>query len=75
MEAQARRQDIFPQRIFTYFARFHEKYGLPVYPIAVFSFEAPDVPEPDESGSSSGPGRALVPVSGGATEPIGVEGL
>ena len=34
--------------MFTYFARFHEKYKLPVYPIAVFSFETPSEREPDE---------------------------
>ena len=34
--------------MFTYFARFHEKYGLPVYPIAVFSYQTPKEPEPDE---------------------------
>jgi hypothetical protein len=48
VEAQARQQDIFPQRMFTYFARFHEKYGLPVYPIAVFSYQTPKEPEPDD---------------------------
>ncbi len=48
VEAQARQQDIFPQRMFTYFARFHEKYNLPVYPIAVFSFQTPREQEPDE---------------------------
>ena len=48
VKVQAQRQDIFPQRMFTYFARFHEKYDLPVYPIAVFSFETPREPEPDE---------------------------
>jgi len=48
VEAQARQQDIFPQRMFTYFARFHEKYRLPVYPIAVFSFATPRDLEPDE---------------------------
>ena len=48
VEAQARQQDVFPQRMFTYFARFHEKYDLPVYPIAVFSYPTPKEPEPDE---------------------------
>ena len=46
VEPQARRQDHFPQRMFTYFARFHEKYQLPVYPIAVFSFKTPREAEP-----------------------------
>ena len=48
LESQARQQTIFSQRMFTYFARFHEKYDLPVYPIALFSFQTPKEPEPDE---------------------------
>ncbi len=48
IEAQARQQHTFPQRMFMYFARFHEKYDLPVYPIALFSFQAPKELEPDE---------------------------
>ena len=46
VEPQARHQGHFPQRMFAYFARFHEKYDLPVYPIAVFSFKTPLKPEP-----------------------------
>ena len=34
--------------MFTYFARFHEKYDLPVYPIALFYFREPPEPEPSE---------------------------
>ena len=48
IEPQARHQVDFRERMFTYFARFHEKYGLPVYPIAVFSFQTPKQQEPDE---------------------------
>lgn len=48
VEAQSQRRTNFPQRMFTYFARFHEKYGLPVYPIAVFSYLAPQQAEPNE---------------------------
>jgi predicted transposase YdaD len=48
VEPQARQQTIFPQRMFSYFARLHAKYNLPVYPIAVFSYETPREPEPDE---------------------------
>jgi len=29
-------------------ARLHEKYGLPVYPIALFSYDKPARPEPRE---------------------------
>ena len=32
--------------MFTYFARLHEKYSLPVYPIVLFSHDAPQRPEP-----------------------------
>jgi hypothetical protein len=48
LEAQARKQSDFRQRMFMYFARIHEEYGLPVYPIAVLSYETPKEPEPDE---------------------------
>ena len=48
VEAQAQQQDTFSHRMFTYFARFHEKYDLPVYPIAVLSFQTPKKQEPDE---------------------------
>jgi hypothetical protein len=34
--------------MFRYFARFEEKYDLPVYPIALFSYDAPLRPEPNE---------------------------
>ena len=40
VEPQARREAVFPRRMFTYFARFHEKYDMPVYPIALFSYRA-----------------------------------
>ena len=34
--------------MFTYFARLHEKYRLPVYPVALFSYDQPQREEPDE---------------------------
>ncbi|HEY9728190.1 MAG TPA: flagellar assembly protein H [Chroococcales cyanobacterium] len=37
----------FNRRMFHYFARLHEKYALPIYPIALFSFDTPQRPEPD----------------------------
>jgi hypothetical protein len=46
VENQAQPQANFPRRMFGYFARLHEKYDLPVYPIAVFSYDAPLRPEP-----------------------------
>jgi hypothetical protein len=33
--------------MFRYFARLHEKYALPVYPIVLFSYDTPHRPEPD----------------------------
>lgn len=47
VENQASAQSDFPARMFRYFARLHEKHGLPVYPIALFSYDAPLRPEPD----------------------------
>jgi Domain of unknown function (DUF4351)/Putative transposase, YhgA-like len=43
VENQASAQEIFPQRMFRYFARLHEKYRLPVYPIVLFSYDSPQV--------------------------------
>ena len=34
--------------MFTYFARLHEEYDLPIYPIALFSYSTPKKPEPNE---------------------------
>ncbi|TRU52544.1 MAG: DUF4351 domain-containing protein, partial [Microcystis aeruginosa Ma_QC_Ch_20071001_S25D] len=31
----------FNRRMFTYFARFHEKFVLPIYPIVIFSYPKP----------------------------------
>lgn len=47
IEAQARRQTVFAKRMFKYFARLHEKHGLPVYPVAILSYDSPRTPEPD----------------------------
>lgn len=47
VENQEKPQTVFPQRMFRYFARLHEKYALPVYPIALLAFDAPRRPEPD----------------------------
>lgn len=53
VEAQTRQQETFPQRMFTYFARFHEKYDSPVYPIALFSFQTPGSRSPTNTGLPS----------------------
>ena len=47
VETQARQQEEFARRMFRYFARLYEKHGLPVYPVALFSYESPERPEPD----------------------------
>jgi predicted transposase/invertase (TIGR01784 family) len=47
VENQATRQPEFGQRMFRYFARLHEKFGLPVYPIALLSYDTPRSPERD----------------------------
>ncbi len=47
VENQATAQADFPKRMFRYFARLTEKYDLPVYPVVIFSYDAPRRPEPD----------------------------
>lgn len=47
VEQQSQSQSEFGRRMFSYFARLHEKYALPVYPIVVFSFEMPQRSEPN----------------------------
>ncbi|MBN3896465.1 MAG: DUF4351 domain-containing protein [Nostoc sp. NOS(2021)] len=46
-EHQSYSQTNFNQRMFTYFARLHEKYALPVYPIVIYSHDSPQTPEPN----------------------------
>jgi hypothetical protein len=46
VEHQARREGDFGQRLFRYFARLYEKHGLPVYPVVIFSYDAPRRAEP-----------------------------
>ena len=41
IEAQSTSKTNFNRRMFSYFARFHEKFVLPVYPIVVFSYDRP----------------------------------
>ncbi len=45
LENQSYDQDHFDRRMFFYFARLYQKYTLPIYPIAVFSFEYPLRPQ------------------------------
>jgi predicted transposase YdaD len=46
IETQAQHQRDFPIRLFRYFAKLYEKYSLPVYPIAVLSFDRPRHQQP-----------------------------
>lgn len=41
VEHQVQSQADFGRRMFRYFARLHEKYALPVYPIVLFSYATP----------------------------------
>src|SRR4051794_29077156 len=41
VETQAQAQPRFPKRMFTYFARLAEGHDLPIYPIALFTYDAP----------------------------------
>ena len=59
VENQAKAQAEFPKRMFRYFARLTEKYDLPVYPVVIFSYDAPQRPEPHEFRVSF-PGRTVL---------------
>ncbi len=45
LEHQSKREKDFAKRMFFYFARLTEKFALPVYPIALFSYDKPKTPE------------------------------
>ncbi len=47
VEHQARTEGEFGRRMFRYFARLCERHGLPVYPVVIFSYDAPHRAEPD----------------------------
>ncbi len=47
VENQANSQSGFTKRMFRYFARLDELYNLPIYPIALFSFDEPPRQEPN----------------------------
>ena len=48
IETQSWPQGGFPERMFDYFVLLRFKFRLPIYPIAIFSYDAPLRPEPDE---------------------------
>ncbi len=41
VENQAQQQTNFGKRMFRYFSRLYEKFDLPIYPIAIFSYKYP----------------------------------
>ena len=47
VENQASTEPAFGTRMFRYFARLHEEHALPVYPVAVFSYDTVGRIEPD----------------------------
>ncbi len=47
VESQAQPQSGFGKRMFRYFARLHEKFDLPIYPIVLFTYDTPQNQEPD----------------------------
>lgn len=47
VENQSTWQADFPKRMFKYFAVLHGKFDLPIYPIAVFSYDRPLAPASD----------------------------
>jgi len=47
VENQATSWKDFAARMYRYFARLHEKYGLPIYPIALLSYDSPLREEPN----------------------------
>jgi predicted transposase/invertase (TIGR01784 family) len=59
VEHQSDTEADFPQRMFKYFARLHEKYKLPVYPVVLFSFDKPFRPEPKRY-QIAFPGRSVL---------------
>lgn len=48
IENQSSTETEFPLRMFTYFARLHEKYQLPVYPVVIFSYDTPKKAAPTQ---------------------------
>jgi Domain of unknown function (DUF4351)/Putative transposase, YhgA-like len=41
IEPQSTERPVFPQRLFFYFARLHQKHLERIYPIAIFSYDSP----------------------------------
>ena len=47
VENQSHAESSFAKRMFRYFARLHERHDLPIFPVALLSYDAPKRPEPD----------------------------
>lgn len=47
LEHQAQEDKVLHQRMFRYFAKFHDRYSVPVYPIALCSYRTPKSLAPD----------------------------
>lgn len=47
LEHQAQEDKVLHQRMFRYFAKFHDRYSVPVYPIALCSYRTPKQVAPD----------------------------
>jgi predicted transposase YdaD len=60
VEPQSYDQKLFPRRMFNYFSRLHEMYGMPVYPIAVLSYDSPLAEAPSEYRVDFPDGEVLV---------------
>ncbi len=45
LENQSFSEADFAQRLFFYFAKLHQEYRLPIYPVVIFSFDQPKRPE------------------------------
>jgi hypothetical protein len=59
IEPQSGWQALFPRRMFIYFSRLYETYGVEVYPIAVLTYDAPLVEAPSEHVVGFSDGRVL----------------
>ena len=59
IEAQSSSESGFARRMFRYFARLYDKFDIPVYPVAIFSYETPLTPA-EESHSVAFPDRTVM---------------
>ncbi len=47
VEHQSSKEAQFGKRMFKYFARLHEKHDVPIFPVVIFSYDAPRKAEPN----------------------------